>query len=486
MADAVLVNPKGFKLINDQTLPFGLLYASVYACREYEIKIIDQRIDKNWKEKLIKELEKTPLIVGVTSMTGPQILDAIEISKIAKQHNIKVVWGGIHASLTPKQTLENPNIDFVIQGEAEITFHELLKALSGNLPLENVNGLWYKKDGQIKANPPRSDLKLDDLPMLPYHLIEDMEKYIQIKETRGNRRSINLFTSRGCPHQCTYCFNRQFNKGYWRQMNSKKVLEEIRHVVEKFRLENLFILDDNFFVNLGRTKEIAQGIIDMGLDFTWDVLGAQISTLKNVDRDYCNFLAKSRCKSLLFGIESGSPRILELIKKDIKVEEVLAVNKMLKDTGLKAYYSFMSGFPTETKEDIQMTIDLMLKLKEDNPNIEYGTVKCVVVYPGTELFEIALKCGYKQPERLEDWAHITWGNYSKLDYPWLSKERKTMLMDLYYYSLLMNPDHLYINSKLFTTVSRLYYPVAKYRVRHLNFTLPILSRSINFVQNHFM
>ena len=486
MAEAVLINPKGFRLINDQTLPFGLLYASIYACQEYDIKIIDQRVDKDWKEKLVKELEKTPLLVGITCMTGPQIFDALEISKIAKQHNIKVVWGGVHASLTPKQTLENPYIDFVIQGEGEITFHELLKALDKNLPLKNINGLWYKQNGDIKANPPRRDLNLEELPRLPYHLIEDMKKYIQIKETRGNRRSINIFTSRGCPHQCTYCFNKQFNKGYWRQMSAKKSLEEIRFAVEKFKLENIFILDDNFFVNLNRTKEIAQGIIDMNLDFTWDVLGAQISTLKNVDKDYYSFLVKSRCKSLLFGIESGSPRILKLIKKDIKVEEVLAVNKMLKDTGLKTYYSFMSGFPTETKEDILMTINLMLKLKENNPNVEYGTVKCVIIYPGTELFDIALKYGYKPPQKLKDWAHITWGNYSRIDYPWLSNKRKTMLMDLYYYSLLMNPDHLYINSKLFTTVSRLYYPIAKYRVSHLNFMLPGLSRAINFVQNHFM
>src|SRR3989338_1138889 len=486
MADAVLVNPKGFKLINDQTLPFGLLYASIYACQEYEIKIIDQRIDKDWKEKFLNELEKKPLIVGITSMTGPQILDALEISKIAKGHGVKVAWGGIHASLTPKQTLENEYIDFVICGEAELTFHELVKALDKNLPLENVNGLWYKENGQIKANPQRNDIKLEDLPRLPYYLVEDMEKYIQIKETRGNRRSINIFTSRGCPNKCTYCFNQKFNKGYWRQMSAKRAIEEIRYVVEKFKLENIFILDDNFFFNIPRTKEIAQGIMDMNLDFTWDVLGAEIDTLRRVDRDYIDFLAKSRCKSLLFGIESGSPRILKLIKKNMAVEDVLYVNKMLKGSGLKAYYSFMSGFPTETDEDLKMTVSLMLRLKEENPNIEYGTVKPVIVYPGTELFDVALKEGYQPPKRLEDWAHVTWGNYSKLNYPWLSKKRKTMLTDLYYYSLLMNPDHLYINSKLFTTVARAYYPIAKYRVRHLNFMLPFLSRSINFVQNHFM
>ncbi|GAG10755.1 unnamed protein product, partial [marine sediment metagenome] len=202
MADAVLVNPSGYKLINDQTLPLGLLYTAIFAHKEFDIKLIDDRVESDWKSKLISELKKEPKIVGVTSLTGKQILSALEVSKIVKENsNALMLWGGIHASLLPKQTLENKYIDIIIEGEGEFTFYELMKALEKNKSLKEIKGLWYKKDGKINSNPKRPLLNLDTLPIPPYHLI-DIKKYVQVRKTRDYRPSINLMTSRGCPNKC--------------------------------------------------------------------------------------------------------------------------------------------------------------------------------------------------------------------------------------------------------------------------------------------
>lgn len=487
MADIVLVNPGGFELINDQTLPFGLLYSSIYAHKEFDIKIIDRRVDKDWKLKLLNELKKDPMVVGLTSMTGPQILDAIEISKLVKSNsNAKVVWGGIHASLLPEQTIRNKYIDMVVQSEGEITFYELVKALSKNKSLDGIKGLWYKKEGKIKNNPERELITdLDKLPRLPYHLI-DIKKYFQIKESRENKKSLTIFTSKGCPHRCIYCFNAKFNKSCWRAMSSKRSLKEIKYIVDKFNLKNVFFVDDNFLVDPKRTEEIAKGILKEKLDITWDVLGATVITLSRFDKEKIKFFYKSGCRSFLFGIESGSQRLLNYMKKGITIEQILKINKNLNNTGIKAYYSFMSGFPIETKEDIKDTIKLMFKLEKDNKNINRGTIKPVVCFPGTELYNIVLGLGYKPPRKLEEWAQVTCGNYFNLDYHWLSSKRKKMLVHLYYYSLISNRDHLYINSNLFKIGTKILSPMATYRMKNFNFKLPLSSQLLRFVQKHFM
>jgi radical SAM superfamily enzyme YgiQ (UPF0313 family) len=487
MADAVLVNPKGFKLINDQNLPFALLYASAYAQKEFDIKIIDSRVDKDWKIELLKELKKNPKVVALTSMTGPQILDALEISRLAKEKSsAKVVWGGIHASLLPEQTIQNKYIDIIVQYEGEITFYELLKALSKNTPLSRIKGIWYKEDGKIKKNPERRFLtNLDEIPPLPYHLL-DIKKYFQIKESYDNRKSLTVLTSRGCPNACTYCFNAKFNKSCWRGMSAERSLEEMNYVIGKFNLRNILFTDDNFFVNPKRVAEIAKGIIREGWDLTWEVLGATIGTLDRADKDYLELLQKSGCTSLLIGIESGSQKMLDQMKKGITVEQVLRVNKKLSKTRMKALYSFMSGFPHETSKDIMDTINLIFKLEKDNKNIDTGTIKPLVCYPGTRVYDLAVSLGYQPPKKLEDWADVAWCNYLNLDYPWLSAKRKNMLVNLYYYSLLSTPNYIHINSKLFTMGARILRPVVLYRMKHLNFSFPLTAKLMRFIQEHFV
>ncbi|MBI4439862.1 B12-binding domain-containing radical SAM protein [Candidatus Woesearchaeota archaeon] len=490
MADALLINAKGFKLINDQTLPFGLLYTAGYSLKDFTIKILDQRVDEDFEKHLLQELKQNPMVVGITCMTGPMILDALRISKAAKENSsAMVVWGGIHPTLDPEVTLENPLIDAVVLGEGEITFNELLKAVRHGKTLDGIEGIWFKdKGGNIRKNPPRKEItNLDTIERPPYELL-DIERYIQIKDSRGSTRSLNMFTSRGCPHKCIYCYNLHFNKAYWRQMSTNRVNQELKYIVDTYRLKNVFFLDDNFMVNMKRVNDIAAFIKDefSKKDFTWDILGAQVSTLKNVSSEELQFLDSTHCQSMMIGIETGSPRMMELIHKGITVEQVIEVNKKLASTNIRPYYSFMTGFPTETDDDRVASIKLMFQVKKENPHANVGTMKPVMIYPGTDIFQTALQHGFKPPKKLEDWAGFTWDNFVNIDYPWLSRKEKKRLVHMYYYTLLLNPDHLYINSRLFTLGSRILYPLAKFRLNHQIFALPIESEAIHFVQRNFM
>lgn len=175
MTDIILVQPKvrEAKVIKYEAgVPLALLSMCCYIAKDHNIKIIDQRIDKHWKKNLVRELKKKPLCVATTSMTGSLIKYALGVSKIVKQNSdVPVVWGGIHASLLPKQTLENPYIDFVVQGEGEVTFYELVKALDRSKNLRYIKGLWYKEKKKIKHNPEREPIDLNKLPEIPFNII---------------------------------------------------------------------------------------------------------------------------------------------------------------------------------------------------------------------------------------------------------------------------------------------------------------------------
>jgi len=171
--DVVLVYPKvrlDRPIWEEIRIPLGLLtIATPLDIAGYKVKIIDQRVEKYWKKILLDELKKEPICVGISSMTGPQIKYALEVSKLVKQNsNIPVVWGGVHPSLLPEQTLKNDFVDIVVQGEGEETFYELVRALKDKSTLNGIKGIWYKEDGKLKRNPPRPFI---DLNQQPFYLI---------------------------------------------------------------------------------------------------------------------------------------------------------------------------------------------------------------------------------------------------------------------------------------------------------------------------
>ena len=158
MMDVILVQPRArlsrapIRTARHAPPPIGLLsVATPLDIAGYKVRIIDQWTEPNWEQILLAELRTRPICVGITAMTGAQIHWALKASELAKRNSdVPVVWGGVHASLLPRQTLENPYIDIVVQGEGEETFFELVRALCNRQPLDMVKGIWFKDSGQIK------------------------------------------------------------------------------------------------------------------------------------------------------------------------------------------------------------------------------------------------------------------------------------------------------------------------------------------------
>jgi len=455
-------------------LPLGLLaVATPLDLAGYKVKIIDQAMDRRWKDLLLAELKKKPICLGVSVKTGPQIRYAIEASKIVKGYgDVPVVWGGVHPSLLPEQTLENENIDIVVQGEGEETFFELVQTLENDGTLSRVKGIWYKENGEIKKTDPRPFIDLNAQPPLSYHLV-DLNRYlIRIFDIDHIRYS----SSRGCPFNCGFCYNLVFNRKTWRGISAEKAIDDIINIRDKYGIRGIQFTDDLFFADFERVKNILAGVVNKKLDINFTKLDIHGSELYKLDDDFLKFLEKAGCKALVIGVESGSQRILDLINKGINVSQIIDLNRRIKKFRIVPKYSFMMGFPTETKEDIKETISLIFTLLDENKEARKD-INIYTPYPGTALFDLSIKNGLIPPKKLEDWVSFNWRTINRKNIPWITDEMEKILRMLHCSSLFLEKnyflDPIYPTNPLIIMLARLYHPIARKRVESLYYKFPI-------------
>lgn len=473
MKEIVLIQPKAgtFDMLGAR-LPLGLLsIAAIPALRGYNITIIDQRVDNDWQQNLVATLKKGPICIGITCMTGKQILYALEAAKLVRKHSTApLIWGGVHTTLVPEQSLQNPYVDIIVLREGDITFMELVEALENKGPLNDIHGIYYKKDGRFIKTPDRAFIKkLDDLPELPYELV-DVDKYASL---HIDGKSLDFVTSRGCPFNCSFCYNNYFNKCTWRAFSAEETIRRLKNFVEKYRVKTVYFQDDNFFTDLRRIKKILQGILDEQLDIRWGTLGLRVDTAIKIDSELFQLMEKSGCINVDIGAESGSTRILEMVDKKITVEDMLAVNRKIAHYPFIVKYTFIVGFPTETEKETFQTVQTALQLTNENSNA-YTPIFAFTPYPGTPMFEVAKHNGFVPPKRLEEWGYFgidTWYFNFK---SWLSNAQIRKLKSLEFASLFSNKNIKYKINKLLTRILfELYHPIAKFRFKYNFHALPL-------------
>ncbi|NQU17429.1 MAG: B12-binding domain-containing radical SAM protein [Candidatus Saganbacteria bacterium] len=356
------------------------------------------------------------LCLGVSSWSGPQIKKGIEASKYVKKNNkdVLVVWGGIHASLLPEQTVESDYVDVVVRGEGDEAFLEILSNIKN---LRDIKGIVYKEGGKIKRNPDRDFMKLTQQEVSSYELL-NLKKY-------GFGDVLYYITSKGCPYGCIFCYNLAFNKRKWRAKSPELVLSDLDYLVKKFNPRYVVFSEDNFFVDFGRAEKIMRGFIEKGFKFKWHTT-CRADYLCKFDDSYLKLISESGCKSFNVGGESGSPRILELIKKQITPEQIILSAKKCKKHGIDAIYSFMAGVPSETKEEQEVTFKLIQKLWDMDVPVNGYFISTAV--PGTPLFEMIKKYNIELPDSLEGWS--TWQAYvdDEKGTPWLTAKHRSDLM----------------------------------------------------------
>jgi radical SAM superfamily enzyme YgiQ (UPF0313 family) len=388
--NTILVYPQ-LELVETQITipPYSVLFIADYLInKKVNAKIFDLRFDT--ASQVLDAISETePEYVGVSVMTGPQIFHALNISKSIKDEfkEIKIVWGGIHSTILPAQTLQNDLIDMVIRGEGEKSFYELV---SGE-PKSQIKGLSLKKGKTILHNPPSELLKSSEINELniPWDLMNP-QNYIK-------NNNFNMITSRGCPFKCSFCYNALFNN-VWRGWTTEKCIVELNKVLD-FGVKKINFYDDNFYANIKRVKSLFNYFKEHGIEWKAEL---------RVDRLNYSLAKEAKdhgCNQMLFGAESGSLRVLNILNKNISIDDIIRSAEITKNLDITADYSWMIGIPGETKKDIKKTITLIKSVKKINPDCEFS-IKILFPYPKTLIYDQALELGFKPPTNLYDWSKI--------------------------------------------------------------------------------
>lgn len=348
--------------------------------------------------KRIKEIN--PDIIGFSVLT-PAIPIALKLAEAVKNNNknIITVFGGIHPSLMPEETLKNLNVDFVVRGEGEITFYELVKALEKKEPdIENIKGISYRRDGGIWHNPDREYIKdLDCLPYIDWGMFP-MDKYRCLPHWKITEPFYPMITSRGCPARCTFCSLSTQGKVN-RPRSSKNVASEIEYLVDKKGAKQIMLLDASFPVSREKAFELLDEIIKRGLNkkMVWTCE----TRVNFVDLALMEKMREAGCRKVAFGVETGNQQLLNNVKKGFELDTVRKAVKNAKGAGLEVIAFYMFGLPGETIEMSRKTIEFAIEL-----NTDIATFSLTVPYPGTELYEEIKKEGSLKT--------IDWEKYSSL------------------------------------------------------------------------
>lgn len=427
-----LVNPptpciESFSVLGITVPPLGLAYlAAVLESEGHTVDVIDaSALGMPVPEIKRKIARNQPEIVGVTSTT-PTIQEALTILHAVKNvcPDAVTVLGGPHVSFLPVETMERyAQIDVACIGEGELTVLELIGAIERKASLSDVRGIAYRSHGSIRKTQPRSMISdLDSLPFPARHLLP-MNRYTIL----GKKSTIgNIITSRGCPYSCVFCESSLLFGKRFRARSPKNVVDEMEQVIADYEPKTIEFSDDLFTLNRKRAEAICDEVKRRGLDVPW----ACSSRVDTVSRKLLRKMREAGCFLIFYGVESGSQRILDQMKKGISLKQVVDAIKWTNEIGIETLASFIIGFPSETTNDIKKTIAFAKKL-----DTEYAQFSFATPYPGTELYKIAKK------ENLlitEEWSEYTAGKpiIATSD---CSKEDLTRILKQAYMSFYLSP-----------------------------------------------
>lgn len=433
-------------------------------------------------------LDLDPLFVGFSSITGRQSFDSALVCRSLKEKrpDLITVWGGVHTTLVPEQTLKQDYVDFIVKHEGEETIVEFAEALlSGKKNFAGILGLGYKEDGKVIINKDRPFINLQD-----YELEEkdweyiDVEKAIYTDPTTGDR-IIDIQTSRGCPFNCGFCYNTRFTKQKSRYFGTDQVVRMGKLLHNKYGVNAVQYTDDNIYSNYDRMYDIVSKLRSVG------ILSRYLQTrIEDISEDSIKKISAFGVSRLFFGIETGCPSTKLLINKrisnDLIKEKVRLISKY---PDMAITCAMIIGFPTETEKSVNETIQLGVELTRIHPNT-LVTFQTYVPFPGTDLYQLAIGGGYTIPKNPLDYKEldtmdgdidIRWASYKGLK--GVALARKLNLMNKYACLLTHNKGTSWIRTLGKKVLARF----ARIRLTHDYYEFPfeigILARYNRYIQH---
>ena len=401
----------------------------------YDVHIVSGA-ERLYLERVKKYLEEDLICIGISSMTGFQITQGVEIAKLVRQYkkSLPIVWGGYHPTIYPSQTIESQYVDYAVRGYGERTFYELVQALENGDPCEGIQGLTYRQGDEIIFTPERPIEPVDNFPIMPYHLVDFEEFYTA---ELGNR-TMAYISSRGCPNNCFFCSDKVVYKRRWNALPAERVLDELEFFKERYNFDSVRLNDPNFFVNEKRVKAFCEGVIKRKLDIKWGRVNGSAEVLIKYSPGTWELMQRAGLFSILVGAESGYQVALDRINKKATREQLEELSRLANKHRIRVIYSFMLGIPldftnparqrTEFSKELSETLSFMDSLIKSGEGFARPILFRYTPYPGTELYNEAKMNGWDEPGSLEEWSTLNIRNTEKV--PWLTEEEVTIIDSL--------------------------------------------------------
>ncbi|MCP4649487.1 MAG: radical SAM protein [PVC group bacterium] len=393
-------------------IPMGLAYLAAVLRDDFEVKVLDGRAKfkrivvpgSKWEyfgytpQQILEQIkEYSPEVVGISCLSSFHFPDVIDLFKKIKKadKNIITVTGGTHPTFLADQVMSrHPEVDFIVLGEGEETFRNLLLAIDSGSRYQGLDGLAFRNDndGEVRVNPKTQYIKeLDSLPfpaldLFPLDFYE--KKSIPFSVTCRSKKTAPILTSRGCSSSCVFCASKNYWGRHYRMRSAKNVLDEIEYLINKYGVKEIQFIDDNLTLDKKRAIDIFNGIIERKLDIYWNTPnGVAVWTL---DEPLLELMKKSGCYELTVAFESGDQDVLnKIIKKPLNLQYAARMVNKMKELGIQVHSFFISGFPGETKEQILRSFAFANKMDLDSAWFFIANPT-----PGSELYDICVEKGY--------------------------------------------------------------------------------------------
>ncbi len=360
--------------------PLGLAYIAAYLEEHgYRVDIFDGMVEAASPKEIAARAGGYDF-VGITSITFQAILTYQVLEEIRRSNPaLPIVIGGPHVSCLPLEPLERGLADFSVVGEGEQAMLEILRAYESGSDFSAIPGVAFRKGNKVfPASGSGITKDLNSLPFPARHLLP-MKRYRASAVRTRRFPALSMVTSRGCPMRCTFCFNQLPYRQQVRFLSAENIVKEVTQLITKYGAKEIHFWDDNFLVNKSRINEFFDIVNSRQLRIPFDCEG----TINSFDPEILRKMKKIGCYSVSYGIETGSQRMLDLMKKNTTLDKIRKVVKETKSLGLDVRGYFLFGFPTETKDEILETIDFAGELK-----LTDATFSLLIPLPGTQIYEM--------------------------------------------------------------------------------------------------
>ncbi|MDX9754309.1 MAG: radical SAM protein [bacterium] len=368
--------------------PLGILYVAAYLEQHsnHEVEILDCILENHTQQDIAREIQqRQPDLVGLSATTFT-LIDCILTAKTIKalDPDIPIVIGGPHVFIFPHETMQIPEVDYIVIGEGEIPFTQLVNALADQRDRTTLPGIGYRDNGEIKINPALPlNQHLDDLPFPARHRIPQSRYYTVLARKTP---ITTMMTSRGCPYQCIFCDRPHLGKQF-RYRSAESVVQEMRQC-EEMGIGEIFVYDDTFTINRQRVLDICRLKQEQGIQIGWDIR-AHINTMND---EVLDALAAANCLRIHYGVESGNAEINKVLRKGLDLHKTKALFTKTQQRGMDTLGYFMIGNPDETRAQAMETIDFACGLDANYIHLSVATP-----FPATDLYRLGFERGlYKE------------------------------------------------------------------------------------------